>query len=196
MVVSFTPNIGLAKPDNSELALNWTRATKLQEDNNLIIMDKTEIDLQSYTPVLNATTTPASIGAGAVRGEYQDFQGFIVGTFVIEFVDPGVSIGAGEYGISLPFVADNTYHTVATTFNQSPGVASCIGEGYIYDNSNASLSGPVALDVATVGGVSYARLVTGTFAAPVKTNRLYAAGMPSNVGTLDRWCGSFWYKRT
>lgn len=195
MVVNLTSNIQLAKPDNNEIAKDWAQLDEWQRYNNNIIEDKTDINLTSYTPVLAAQTTAPSFGAGVARGEYQDIQGFIVGTFVIEFLDPGVSVGSGEYGFSLPFTCDNTYHQVGTAFNNATGANSCIGEGYIFDNSNASLSGPVALDVVTVTGVSYARVITGTFAAPVKTSRVYRDGMPSNLGTLDRITGSFFYKR-
>ena len=196
MVVSFTSNIALAKPSEAELASNWVNGTQLQSDNNLIIIDKMDVNLTSYTPVLNAQTTAPGVGAGTVRGEYVDIQGFISGNFIVDFLTPGIIVGSGEYGISLPFPADGAFHIVGTAFNNTVGTASCIGEGYIFDNSAVGLSGTCALDVVTVAGVSYARIVLEQFVTIAKTSNLYRDNMPSTVGTLDRWTGQFFYKRT
>lgn len=193
MVVNFTTNIGLAKPDNNEVAENWVNAIQLTDDNNLIIEDKTDVNLLAYTPVLAAQTTAPSIGAGQSRGEYCDVQGFVFGNFVIEFTDPGVSAGSGEYGISLPFVADNSFHSVGTAFNAAPGQYSCIGEGYMHDATAIATSGNLALDVVTVGGVSYARLITETYSG--KTSRIFTNGQPYTLATGDKWSGQFFYKR-
>jgi len=193
MAVTFTPNIGLAKVTESELALNWARSAELQEDNNLIIIDETDVNLVAYTPVITATTTPPNVGAGVRKGEYQEAQGFIFGNFVLEFLNPGVIIGTGEYAVSLPFVADNVYHTVGTNFTLAPGTNSCIGEGYIFNDSSVNTSGTLALDVVTVAGVSYVRLVPETFIG--KTDRLVRDNMPFGLDTLDRISGQFFYKK-
>jgi|ERR1044072_421263 hypothetical protein len=193
MVVNFTPNIGLAKPTEAELSLEWARTSKLQEDNNLIIIDKMDVNLVAYTPVLAAQTTAPTVGTGFTEGEYMDFQGFIMGTFCLEFFDAGITVGSGEYGISLPAVVDNSYHSVGTAFNQNIGQFHCIGEGYIWDNSSVGNSGSVALDAVTVGGVSYARLVTETFVG--KTSRLFRDSMPFALATNDKITGSFLYKK-
>lgn len=193
MTVLFTPNVGLAKPDNNEIAENWAAATKLCEDNNLILIDKTDITTTSYTPSLIAQTTNPNIGQGSILGQYQDIEGFILGSFVIIFVDAGVAAGSGEYGISLPFPAHATFHTVGTALNNSTGTNSCIGEGFIRDNSTVNNSGTVALDVVTVAGVSYARLITETFAG--KTNRVFTNTMPFIVANADSLAGSFFYRR-
>ena len=194
MAVTFTPNIGLAKPTESELALNWARATQLCEDNNLIIMDKTDINSVAYTPVLAGATTPPSVGAGSVAGQYQEAQGFVWGSFVIQFVDPGVAVGNGEYGITLPFVADGAFHTVGNALALGTGTHSCIGEGYALDDNSIPNCGTLALDVVTFGGVSYARFITETHAA--KTSRVFRNAMPFSVATLDNISGSFFYKHT
>lgn len=192
-MVAFTPNIGLAKPTETELALEWARSSKLQEDNNLILIDKTDVNLLAYTPVLTAQTTPPSVGTGFTEGEYMDFQGFIIGTFAVEFFDAGITVGNGEYGISLPFPVDGAYHSVGTALNQSTGTFSCIGEGYIWDNSSVGSSGSVALDAVTFGGVSYARLVTETHA--LKTSRVFRDSMPFAVANNDKFTGGFIYKK-
>jgi len=57
MAVTFTTNIGLAKPDKNEVAENWVNVQNLQDDNNQIIIDKMDINLVSYTPNVIATTT-------------------------------------------------------------------------------------------------------------------------------------------
>lgn len=196
MAVTFTPNIGLAKPTESELALLWARTDKLQEDNNLIIMDKSDVNLVSYTPVVAAVTTPFNVGAGSVRGEYQDFQGFVMGSFLVDFTDPGVAAGSGDYAISLPFPVDPVYHIVGTSFNSTvaiPGLGHCIGEGYINDASAVNTSGTIALDAVTVAGVSYARMITETYTG--KTNQVVNSAAPFVVATNDRFAGSFFYKR-
>lgn len=193
MAVSFTPNIGLAKPDTLEQAVNWIESAQLYDDNNLIIEDKTDINLVAYTPVIGASTTAPSVGSGTRKGEYQDIQGWIQGSFVIEFLDPGVTGGTGDFGISLPVPADGTFHTVGTAFNNNTGANSCIGTGYVYDGSSVTNSGSCALDVITVTGVSYARLVLETFTG--KTGRVVGANNPITMATLDRWSGTFIYKK-
>lgn len=193
MAVAFTPNIGLAKPDETELAENWVNSSQLQDDNNLIIINKTDIVLTSYTPVLAAQTTAPSVGAGTIKGEYQDIEGIIMGGFAITIADPGVTAGVGEIAISLPFPADGSYHSVGTTFNANPGAFTCIGEAYLLDIAGPNTSGCAALDVTTVAGVSYARFVTETFVG--KTNRLFAPGQPFSFANLSKICGSFIYKR-
>lgn len=195
MVVAFTSNIGLAKPDDTELAKNWVNSTKLQEDNNLIIIDQMDIPVTAYTPAFVAQTVNPDTGNGNRRGEYQDIQGIISGSFIIRMVDPGVGPGSGEYAIALPFVVDNVFHNVGTAFNATPGPFSVIGEGYIYDDSAVTTSGSVALDVVTVGGVSYVRLLTEAHTTPVKTSRLMRDAMPFTLATLDKVSGSFLYKK-
>jgi hypothetical protein len=195
MAVTFTSNIGLAKPDDTELAKNWATATQLADDNKLIIIDQMDITLSTYTPVIAAQTTAPSLGAGTSKGEYQDIQGIIMGSFLLEFVDPGVTVGSGEYGISLPFTADNTFHNVGTAFNATPGSFSVIGDGYIYDSGGVATAF-ASLDVVTVGGVSYVRLLTEAHTAPAKTSRIARDSMPVALGTLDKFVGNFIYKRT
>jgi hypothetical protein len=193
MAVTFTSNIGLAKPDATELALNWARATLLADDNNVIITDKTDINLVSYSPVPLGQFGNPDNGVGVRNGEYQDIQGFIIGSFRIKFVDPGVTGGSGEYAISLPFPADGSFHTVGNAFGTTPGVNSCIGEGYITDASVVNNSGTVALDVITLAGVGYARLVTEAY--PGKTASCFGNSTPFLLATGDLIAGSFNYKR-
>ena len=193
MAVNFTPNIGLAKPTDDEVAKNWTHVQKLAEDNNLIIEDETDINSVSYTPVLTALTTPPSFGAGFIEGEYQEVQGFIMGSFRIIFLDPGITVGSGDYAVSLPFPADATYHTVGNTINGFVGTATCIGEGFVRDSSSVNNCGSIALDVTTVAGVSYVRLVTEVH--PGKTSRLFTNNMPFAVANDDSIAGSFFYKK-
>lgn len=193
MSVVLTPNIGLAKPDESELALNWARSTKLAEDNNLIIVDKTDINLTTYSPAFIGSAANPDTGIGTRKGEYQDIQGFIIGNFNIRLIDPGVAGGSGEYGIALPFVVDNAFHSVGTAFGVQPGANSCIGEGYITDASSIPNSGTVALDCITIAGTSYARLVTEAYAG--KTSGVFGNSTPFLIATGDLIAGSFYYKR-
>lgn len=192
MVVAFTPNIGLAKPDESELALNWARSTKLAEDNNLIIIDKMEVDYVTYTPTFIGSGSNPSVGSGTIQGEYIQFQDIIIGNIACTCA-AGVANGTGTYGLSLPFVADTTFHTVAGALTDNPGAASVVGEGYLTDASAVATSGTVAVDIATVGGVSYARLVLETFVG--KTNRIFSNGMPFTLAIGDQWSLNFIYKK-
>ncbi len=196
MAVNFTTNIALAKPTDTELALNWARGTKLQEDNNIIIVNEMDKPVTSYTPVLAAQTTAPTVGSGGAQlGEYQDNQGIITGTFMVSFFTAGITAGSGEYGISLPFVVDNSFHSVGTAFNAIPGQFSVVGEGFISDSSAVATSGSVALDVVTVGGVSYARLLTEAHTTPAKTSRMFRDAMPFTVADGDLFIGNFCYKK-
>lgn len=195
MTVLFTPNIGLATPDENEVAKNWATNTQLADDNNVIIIDQSDINLLTYTPAIAAQTTAPSIGAGTIRGEYQDMLGFVTGSFAIEFLDPGVTVGSGEFAISLPFVVDNVFHSVGTAFNATPGPFSVVGEGYIMDSSVVAQSGHIALDVVTVSGTSYVRMLTEAHTTPVKTSRIVRDSMPFALATGDTFIGSFFYKK-
>lgn len=194
MAFTFTPNIALVKPDEAELAKNWARDGNLAAYNNAAMIDKTNIPLTAYTPTFIGSTTNPSVGAGTIKGEYQVTGGFVFGSFVIQFLDPGIGSGsgAGAYGISLPFELDNAYHTVGTSLSDSPGLLSCIGEGFIIDNTVA-LSGTCALDAVDLGSTAYARIITETFVG--KTAKFFTPGMPMSFANQDQISGTFFYKR-
>jgi hypothetical protein len=194
MAVNFTPNLGLAKPTDVELAEDWVNNTKLIEDNNLILVDKMNIVMTAYTPTFIALTTNPSVGAGSILGEYYITAGMVFGSFVLRCLDPGVlpGTGVGSYGISLPVLADTTFHTVATALPDLTGVASCIGEGYITDSSSIPNSGTVALELAHIGGVAYMRPLTEFY--PGKTQRWHGPGLPYTLATTDGITGTFMYK--
>lgn len=194
MAVSFTSNILLAKPDETELALNWARGTQLADDNNNIVEDETEVNYTSYAATVICNTTNPVVGAGFIHAQYQQRGKYVFGNVSILFLDPGVvaGTGTGGYGISLPFVADNVFHTVATALTDVPGIASGIGEGHIVDSSTVANNMNCALDVATIGGVSYARIVTETFVG--KTNGLFIPTQPFTIATNDRISIQYVYK--
>lgn len=195
MAVSFTPNIGLAKPTEAEFAEDWVNTPKLQEDNNLIIIDKMDVNLVAYTPTFICSATNPNLGVGTIQAEYSDVQGIVFGVFSLVFTDPGVAAGTGTgaYGISLPFTVDAGFHTVGTSLSDVPGAASCIGEACIIDNTVA-LGGTLALDVVTITGVSYMRLVTETYAG--KTATYVTPGSPMTFASGDKVSGQFMYKKT
>lgn len=193
MVVNLTTNISLNKPTESEIANNWVKATDLNEANNIRVIDKTDIQFATYTPVIIATTTNPNLGTATSTGRYQEFQGVIWGTFIVPFADTGILAGSGEYGISLPVPADGAYHSASGALNTGVGSFSCLGEGYIQDNSNIQNCGTVALELVTLAGVSYVRLVTEAFAA--KTSRLVRDAMPFTVAHADSFSGSYVYKK-
>lgn len=194
MVVAFTPNIGLAKPSNTEVAKNWVQLAELSDDNNTVISAETNKPLTAYSPVLTATTTPPTVGGGNVQGWYQDWMGFVTANFVIRFLDPGITAGNGEYGISLPFPVSPTSHTVGTALTNNPGSFSILGEGHIMAAGSINNSGSFAIDAVTIAGVSYARILTESH--PGKTSRMFRNAMPFTVVNNDRITGTVFYKRT
>jgi len=194
MAVTFTSNIALAKPTETELADNWVNGTKLMEDNNLIIIDKMDVVMTFYNPAFIAQTVNPNVGTGTRVGQWIDFQGFVIGQFVMSFFDAGIVPGTGEYGFALPFPADATFHSVGTALNNGVGTQSVIGEGYVYDNSSVGGSGTCAVDVVTVAGVSYARLIPETFTG--KAAAVVGAASPFVPANNDKMGGSFMYKRT
>lgn len=197
MVVSFTPNIGLAKPSEAELARNWVNFDKLIEDNNVQIIDKMDVNLQTRVPTtIIAHTANPNVGAGNVQCEFVDLQAIVFGNFTVTWLDPGIAVGTGEYGIELPFELDASYHTVGNLLNNMPGSLSIIGHGYLYDSSNIATSGPVALDAITLSpgsGKSYARMLPEIFAG--KTSRLVTSAQPFIPATGDVFQGSFLFKK-
>ncbi len=197
MAVTFTTNIGLAKPDETELAKQWatTGFDKLCEDNNLQIIDKMDVNLQTFNSTIKAQTADPSFGAGSAKMDYIDIQGIIMGTFVVTFTDPGVGTGNGEIGLSLPEEVDNSFHTVGNAFNGAIGINSVVGNGYVHDNSSVATSGAVALDLVTISSVSYIRMITEVFTAPAKTSRLVTSSQPFAPATGDKYTGFFIYKK-
>jgi len=194
MAVTFTPNIGLAKVTEAELAENWAVGTELAEDNNLIIEDVTDINLITTTPAVIGATTNPNFGAGAAQLEYSNVEGFIFGTFSIAAIDPGVApgTGTGAYGIALPFLADVTFHVVGATLTDVPGVAHCIGEGYMIDANSIPFSGTFALDIVHIAGVAYLRMITEGYTG--KTVLWVGPSTPNAIATGDSFTGTFMYK--
>lgn len=196
MVVSFTPNIGLAKPDESEVAKNWVTSANLHEDNKVIITNKMTLPApQSYAGVVIGPTTNPNVGTGSINCEYYEFEGWVFGNFVVIFRDAGISVGSGTggYGVSLPFQVNSTFHTVGNSLNSTPGLISVVGEGYFADSSAVNTSGTVAIDVVTIGGVSYARLLPETYTG--KTSRFVGPNTPVAVADSDGFGGNFMYKK-
>lgn len=197
MAVSFTPNIGLAKPTESELAANWVNGTQLQDDNNDIIADFADINLVQYTPAVIAATSNPNFGAGLVTAEYYKIGGVggvVFGSFTLVALDPAVAPGSGTgaYGISLPELADNTFHFLGSALADTPGTAHCVGEGYFIDASSATTTGSCGFDIVRVGGVDYIRPITELFAA--KATRWLGPTVPFTLATGDKLCGNFAYK--
>lgn len=194
MSVTFTSNIGLAKPSETELAKEWTRNSKLMEDNNTILIDKMDINISTYTPVVRAQTTNPNLGTGETKGEYIDFQGIIIGNAMFKFLDSGISAGVGEYGVSLPFPVDGSFHAVGSALNDIPQY-SVIGEGHCYDASNINSSGSFAVDAVTISGVSYARMITEVYTVPTKTSRFITHDRIFVPVSGDGFTLNFWYKK-
>lgn len=194
MGVTFTANIGLAKPDDTELAANWARFTQLADDNNVALAAAANIPLTSYIPTIIGSTSNPNFGSVAQpTAEYSDIRGFIFGSFSIIAGTTGVAAGSGNYGISLPFPADPAFHTVGTLLTDTIGTPSCIGEGYAYDDSTVAGSTTVAIDVVTIAGVSYARMIPESIGG--KTSALVGSASPFVLAANDSLSGTFNYKR-
>ena len=200
MVVNLTPNLGLKKPTEDELAGNWDGLiVGISDANNNILENATNALISlPYVPTIISTAAPnPSVGAGTILGEYINFQGFIMGTFSLVFTNPGILVGtgAGGYGIKLPTLVDNAFHSVATALNAAPGPYTCIGEGYFADASALATSGSIALDVVRIAGVDYARGITETYATKgVVNNEWLGLNSPVPVADGDILTGSFFYK--
>ena len=192
MGVTFTSNIGLAKPDEAELAENWVNGPNYNDDNNTLIENFSNIPMASYTPALIGSTTNPNLGAGATLGEYQVFRGFVFGRFRIFFHDPGIVAGIGVYGVSLPIVADGSYHTVGNSLTAISGVNSCIGDGLIIDQSTATNCGNLALELVTISGTSYVRMANELIAA--KASAFVSNNQPFIPADFDIYTGWFFYK--
>lgn len=196
MAVTFTPNIGLAKPAEIELAREWVNAADLSDDNNLICETKMNIanTVVSSNPIIGATTNPAVGANGSSLLEWIKVQGFIFGTFVITAAGVGVSAGSGTgaYGIKLPELADATFHTVATSLADTPGVASCIGEAHLTVAASVATSQTLAIDIMHLTGIAYMRLITEAYTS--KTQRWVGPTFPSTLAAGDKMVGSFFYK--
>lgn len=197
MAVSFTPNIGLAKPDESEVAKNWVSASDLHEDNKVIIETKMNLLApQSYAATFIAPTTNPAVGStGSITAEYYEFEGWVFGNFVIKIggVGIGSGTGTGGYGVSLPFQVNSTYHSVGNSLNSLPGGISVVGEGYFNDASAVATSGTLAIDLLTIGGVSYARMLPEAYAG--KIVRFIGPSAPVALADGDAMSGNFMYKK-
>jgi hypothetical protein len=197
MVVAFTPNIGLAKPDETEVAKNWVTSANLHEDNKVIITSKMTLPQpQSYAcTVIGPTTNPSFGASGSVTAEYYEFEGWVFGGFVVRIAGAGVAVGSGTgaYGISLPFRVNSTFHNISASLNADPGFLSVVGEGYIGDASAVNTSGTCAIDVITIGATSYARMIPEAYAG--KASRFFGPNFPTAIADGDGFSGNFIYKK-
>lgn len=197
MVVYHTDWLGLAKPTEDELAKNWVNNLDHVEANNSLLAYVMGYTVTPYTPTLIAATTQPTLGGGSIKGAYCDMQGIVFGDFVVEFLDPSIVPGVGEYGISLPFPVDESFHVVGINLSVNSAQYSIIGEGFIYDATSYNTSGSVALSVVTLDTVTYyARMVSETYGTPVKTSRIVREGQPFTVAHTDKFSGHFIYKRS
>lgn len=161
MVVSFTPNIGLAKPDLSELAKDWAVGNKLAEDNNNILTTKMTFTPVSYTPVLTlAGVVQANGTAPIVSGAYYEYNGWIYGTFVYVRGTgvSGITGSTNVLGISLPVPVSGAYHRIGGSFTSQPGDCDILGEGYYLTFLDVAKSGGGAIDCVFNAGTYYARM--------------------------------------
>lgn len=195
MVVSFTPNIGLAKPDLSELANNWAVGTKLAEDNNIILTQKMTFNTSSYTPVLTLAGAVQSLGtSGVATGSYYEFNGWIHGSFIYTRGTgvSGITGSTNLLGISLPVPVNGTYHRVGSSFTNQPADCDVLGSGYYLCSTDVNKSSGGAIDVIFSSGTYYARMyceqTTGIPFILDGNNSLFAPG--------DGFTANFFYKRT
>lgn len=196
MAVTFTPNLGLAKPDKNELADNWIDGPELYEDNILIIQDKMEIDQNIWSPLVIGPTTNPSLGTTLTnKSEYQEMNGIIFGTVTIEAAGSGITsgTGTGAYGFACPVNADNTFHTIGSALNDASGIASVVGEGYFNDADTIANCGAVAVDIVRIGGIDYFRLLTEVYTG--KTQVWVGPSIPAALATGDRFTFNFMYKK-
>jgi hypothetical protein len=135
--------VDLISPVGSDFLKNWPAQNAINSE--LLDAYAGPYAIQSYVPVLSATTTPPVLGttnAFIVGFYYRLFdQIFTWGEFRF---GTGFNKGSGTYTISLPFEANSLIAA-----NTGTGGGPTIGEGQVYDDSLASARQPVGVQLRT-----------------------------------------------
>lgn len=131
----------LIEPVGADFLKNWPSQNAVNCD----LIDEragpclTSHALQSYVPILTATTTPPVMGTGGTNfGFYYEIfdQIYAFGEWTF---GSGASRGAGTYEVTLPFKAKSLV-TVGGSFITSPPV---VGNAQAYDASDATERQPL-----------------------------------------------------
>lgn len=191
MTVTFTSNLGLAKPDVEEVARNWVRFTELELDNKNAINDYLgDLSFQTYVPLLQATTSQPSLGTSDERrdGYFVELpNGFVFGGFILQF-GSGLNIGSGFYSITLPSLPDATFHEISSG---TAGDGDVIGQGSVRDANTATNSQTFALELVSFSGnTQNMRMYTEATA----TSRWVSHNVPFTFAGGDTMNGNFCYK--
>jgi hypothetical protein len=194
VMVTFTPNINLAKPAGTDTAKDWAVTQEYADDNNDSFKAASDFVIASYTPDWICDTANPTLGTGGTKvGEYWEHRGLIMGSFTFLLGTAPASGTGNAYGVSLPVLADTTFHTVGSGLGSNVGTQSFIGEGYIRDNSSPATSMHVACDIVDVGGVHYVRFLTDNYTG--KASRFFGVANPFTLAVDDKFTASFFYKK-
>lgn len=138
--------------------------------------------LNSYTPVLGATTTNPTLGAGTVRGKYFRIfdQIYVWGEFRF---GTGFTAGSGIYTMNLPFPAKTIMGS-----NVLLGSAPIIGGGTSWDASASTGRHPLAVYLRTDSLVQFVLRTASGLVARECTN---ANPVIWEVNDGITWCARY-----
>ena len=114
-----------------------------------------------YTPVLTASTTNPTLGAGSsAEGRYLKVGRLVVYRFKIAFGTSGVNAGSGFYKVSAPVNRNTAFSAVCTSTIYGNDVS--VGTR---NHGFANFSGDNAFEIFYLNGVAYSATTPWTWAA-------------------------------
>lgn len=185
MTVSFTPNLGLAKPTADEIARLWTDEDQLELANKNALntyLDPVAEGFQTYFPQIIQMT---NIGDTERLGWYVLLPGDLVyGGFIFR-LGSGVAFSDNFLDFVLPFDTDTSFHDVSTG---AAATGDIVGTLTMRDNSSISNTQTAALELFENRG--YTRGYTEDNSA----TRWVRDDVPFTFEENDAIAGSFWFK--
>lgn len=138
MGTTVTPNLGLIKPDSAEPAQNWPSQTGANSD----ALDAVAPIKGTYSPTIAATGgNPVINGTSFLEGKWWRVGDHIT-TVIDLFIDEAADFGGSSWRISLPFIADLTFHNSGVL---SPDPSDAIGVCHGRGSASAGFGGTVLL---------------------------------------------------
>lgn len=142
----------LISPQGSDFMKDWPGQNAINCDSIDSYAGPTLLaqPLQSYTPALTAATTDPSLGTGGIiTGFYYCIFDQVYTWGELRF-KTGLSVGSGNYIVTLPFPA-NTFKTPSVNIGAGP----VIGSGQVWDNSVANSRFPVYVQLRTATQIMF-----------------------------------------
>lgn len=173
--------LSLITPVSSNFIKDWVSQNEINCD--LIDDYAGPYTIQSYTPILTATTTTPSLGTGGViTGSYYRLFNMIYTWGEFRF-KTGFSVGSGAFEISLPFPA-KTIATPQLTAGQGP----IVGTARLWNNSSGGLRQPAIAQLRSTTKITFnIKFLSG------ETSRVVGSGTPFHPWAIDD--GVNWFVR-